>query len=88
MRGPGVHAEREKVAAPDERARRLVFDAERARALEKPADPAAVEVRRLARGSPIRATRASSSRSTFCASRRNAPSPTGVADLKNASGLR
>ena len=34
------------------------------------------------------ATRASSSRSTFCASRRNAPSPTGVADLKNASGFR
>ena len=34
------------------------------------------------------ATRASSSRSTFCASRRNAPSPTGVADLKNGQRLQ
>ena len=34
------------------------------------------------------ATRTSSSRSTFSASRRNAPSLTGVADLEKACGFR
>src|SRR6478609_1608164 len=41
---PGLNAQSEKVAAPDERTRRFVLHAERACALEEPANPAAVEI--------------------------------------------
>ena len=78
-RRPGLEAEREQVAAEQDRRRRAVLDAERARALEEPVHRRAVELARSRPRQSARARRASSSRSTFCASRRNAPSPTGDA---------
>ena len=89
IRGPGRHAERRAGGGPGAaaRARRAARRAARARSRNQP-DARSSRSRRCGPGSPTAATRASSSRSTFCASRRNAPSPTGVADLEKASGFR
>ena len=84
---PGRDADLDEMSSLDERLGRRMLDTElRARVTNQSMAEQSKPPPRPSQSA--RATRASSSRSTFCASRRKAPSPTGGCALANIPGFR